>query len=444
MAKILAFFIANIAAAAAVVHAAPANVTIVTVFAPGESGIAAYRIPGVLSIPGTTILLAFAEGRKYGCGDFGGEHLVMAKRSTNGGASWEGNAMVVADPASAHYYPALCTAAAGHPPSDTKNACQFWDPTPVWERATKSVLLFFTLSHTESGRMGGDMTAWMVRSRDYGVSWGPPANLTAQLWDPVWKMATPGNGHAVQLGPRSAAPGRVLVPVYARNDRNTSLRGQQYSGAWRSDDGGTTWAFDASVAGGGLVVDGTSEGEIVPLQLDPKRLLFFLRRDGRAPCGPPGSAAPRYCRWKAFSDDGGNTWAPPAGEPMPQLPDPGCKGGIAAWPERKALVEVNAATTHGRVNVTLRVSRDDGATWPYARMVSAPGVTAGYSDVAMVSKRNGTAAAAAAAAATAAAGAGAGATSSSSVMAAVLFEHQPAGKCSIRVGLVDPGDVVGE
>ena len=85
------------------------------------------------------------------------------------------------------------------------------------------------------------------------------------------------------------------------------------------------------------------------------------RRDGRAPCGPPGSNAPRYCRWKTFSDDGGATWSPPAGEPMPMLPDPGCKGGIAAWPERKALVEVNAATTHGRVNVTLRVSLDDGA-----------------------------------------------------------------------------------
>ena len=40
----------------------------------------------------------------------------------------------------------------------------------------------------------------------------------------------------------------------------------------------------------------------------------------------------------------------------------GCKGGIAAWPAKKALLFTNDATTKGRVNVTLRVSTDDGLT----------------------------------------------------------------------------------
>ena len=53
---------------------------------------------------------------------------------------------------------------------------------------------------------------------------------------------------------------------------------------------------------------------------------------------------------------------------MPALTDPGCKGGIAAWPAQKALLFTNDASwdpkTHapaGRVNITLRVSTDDGA-----------------------------------------------------------------------------------
>ena len=46
---------------------------------------------------------------------------------------------------------------------------------------------------------------------------------------------------------------------------------------------------------------------------------------------------------------------------MLALPDPGCKGGIAAWPAKKALLFTNDATTHGRVNVTLRVSTGEWA-----------------------------------------------------------------------------------
>ena len=33
--------------------------------------------------------------------------------------------------------------------------------------------------------------------------------------------------------------------------------------------------------------------------------------------------------------------------PLPSLPDPGCKGGIAAWPRQKALLFTNAAKQVG-------------------------------------------------------------------------------------------------
>jgi|EP01046_Picozoa_sp_COSAG06_P066486 hypothetical protein len=50
----------------------------------------------------------------------------------------------------------------------------------------------------------------------------------------------------------------------------------------------------------------------------------------------------------------------------PELPDPGAKGGITAWPKRKALLFTNNADSvvGMRLNITLRASFDDGKTWP--------------------------------------------------------------------------------
>ena len=51
----------------------PPGVSTSTVFTPGEEGYKAFRIPGIHSLNNT--LLVFAEGRKYGCGDFAGQHV---------------------------------------------------------------------------------------------------------------------------------------------------------------------------------------------------------------------------------------------------------------------------------------------------------------------------------------------------------------------------------
>lgn len=52
------------------VAAAAANFTVSSVFRAGESGYAAFRIPGIVAAG--EVLVAVAEGRKYGCDDFAG------------------------------------------------------------------------------------------------------------------------------------------------------------------------------------------------------------------------------------------------------------------------------------------------------------------------------------------------------------------------------------
>ena len=79
-------------------------------------------------------------------------------------------------------------------------------------------------------------------------------------------------------------------------------------------------------------------------------------------CGAPYPNGPPYhiCRWVSFSSDMGLSWH--GFRSAPELPDPGAKGGIAAWPKHKALLFTNNAesTVGMRVNITLRASFDDG------------------------------------------------------------------------------------
>ena len=85
-----------------------------------------------------------------------------------------------------------------------------------------------------------------------------------------------------------------------------------------------------------------------------------------------------------FSDDGGMTWN--GFGPVPSLPDPGCKGSLIGWPSRKSLVFINPASEKLRVNTTVRLSRDDGASWSGGTVVSTP-QSGGYGDIAI--SRNG-------------------------------------------------------
>eukprot|EP00051_Salpingoeca_urceolata_P007499 m.98171 g.98171 ORF g.98171 m.98171 type:complete len:400 (+) comp15262_c1_seq2:14-1213(+) len=324
---------------------------VVDVFTDGEQGYKAFRIPGLLAVNGT--LLAFAEGRKYGCGDFDGQHNIVYKRSTDGGTTW-GALQVLLDPL-AMFGKSQCANV-----TSTKTSCEFWDPTPVADHTTGAVFMMTARSRSAADRLSGLEDMWLLRSDDLGVTWGKPKNITSDVWDPAFKLCTPANGHAIQ-----SATGRLVMPCYVRIPHISSFG----NAVIYSDDHGDSWHFAPSSTHG----HGTSEGEIVALQHHAGRLMFNERRVAQ-----PGGCSPtvKNCRWQSISDDDGLTWTSLAA--VPELPDPGCKAGIVAWPAAKALLFSNVATTTARVNVTLRASFDDGQTWPNALLVSEAG---GYSDI---------------------------------------------------------------
>ena len=134
---------------------APASVGPVLVA--GEGGYAAFRIPGIVAAGGgaagrcgPTVLVLVAEGRRFGCDDFDGQHDIVAKRSTDGGRRW-GPLQVVADPAKQ----LNCSLGSLILPR-----CEFWDPTVLYDSERCETLImsacesrcFLDLSVLLSGR----------------------------------------------------------------------------------------------------------------------------------------------------------------------------------------------------------------------------------------------------------------------------------------------------
>lgn len=241
-----------------------------TVFSKGEAGYEAFRIPGILAFK--EVLLVFAEGRKYGCDDFAGQHDVVAKRSTDRGKTFS-PLQVLMDPAKM-FGPVACPAANV---TTEAGSCEFWDPTPIADAVTGAVHMMTARSWRHAGvdntlsRMHGLMDCWLLTSTDTGITWSvshltafflprlllqpllvydvmsspqennnlisenlhcwanrsAPRNITNEVWSDKWHMMTPSNGHGIQT-----ATGRLLMPGYVRPGGSPT----QMSAVFYSDD----------------------------------------------------------------------------------------------------------------------------------------------------------------------------------------------------------------
>jgi sialidase-1 len=84
------------------------------------------------------------------------------------------------------------------------------------------------------------------------------------------------------------------------------------------------------------------------------------------------SAAGEKLRKKSVSKDGGASWSPLLDEPG--LPEPQCQGSILRFnfPESDQpgrIMFTNPASQNKRVSGTIRLSYDEGETWPVSRLI---------------------------------------------------------------------------
>ncbi|MGQ9575066.1 MAG: sialidase family protein [Thermoguttaceae bacterium] len=301
------------------------------VFVSGTEGYHTFRIPALL-LTGKGTLLAFCEGRKTSSADHGDIDLVV-RRSTDRGKTWGPIQQVYEE-------------------GDTAKIT-IGNPCPVLDHQTGTIWLPFCRNNDR---------VFVTRSSDDGQTWASPVEITKHVKRPDWDWYATGPGHGIQL-----ASGRLLIPCDHRV-RAVGERGP--AGGWSqagrshvvySDDHGQSWTL------GGVADPGTNECQAV--ELADGAILLSMRQY----TGPKQRAF-------AISRDGGRSWSKP--ELNPQVHCPVCQASIQRLSPRGAKgdrILYSGPGGPGRTNMTLRLSDDEGKTWPLARVLY-PGPS-GYSDL---------------------------------------------------------------
>jgi sialidase-1 len=313
------------------------------VYVAGQDGYHTFRIPSViLTAKGT--LLAFAEARRAGRSDAGDIDLAV-KRSTDGGSTWSA-LKVIGD----------------------NGTGTFGNPCAVVERESGTIWLLTTQNLGEDkepqildGTSKGGRTVWVMHSKDDGVTWSAPRDISASVKKADWTWYATGPGVGIQT-----RNGRLVIPA------NHALAGSKvhHSHLFYSDDRGKTWTI------GGVAADHTNESQVI--ELADGRLMLNMRNH------PPQT--PENMRKVAISTDGGRILGetttdraliePPAQASLLRysLAAQASRSGSSSRQNRdksagkNRLLFANPAAPK-RERMTVRLSYDEGATWPVSRVI---------------------------------------------------------------------------
>lgn len=312
--------------------AADSPLPLTDVFVNGTDGFPVFRIPAVIQTQKGT-LLAFAEARAAK-GD-GSQNKIVLKRSHDAGATWEKLQLVWDD-----------------------GANSLNNPTVVVETNSGRIILMF--QHYPAGLyeyqvvpgIDGERIcrSFVTHSDDDGATWAKPVDITASVKRPtmVTSIAS-GPGIGIQLT-RGQHVGRILIPF----NQGPIADGKVY--AVFSDDRGETWRY-GEVASGNLP---GSANEVQMVELADGSIMLNARNQH----GPK-------MRKTAISRDGGETWSQLHDDE--QLIEPTCQASIIRHgmgnPVEGNLLFSYPASTTARTNGTVRLSRDDGKTWPISRVI---------------------------------------------------------------------------
>ena len=320
-----------------------AQIPFSVVYTSGQEGHKTYRIPAVIKNK-QGHLLAFAEGRVHGSGDFGDINIVL-KISRDQGRTWSLLSTLV----------------------DYQDL-QAGNPTPILDNSDPRfpngrIFLFYNTgnNHENEIREGkGLREVWYITSIDGGLKWSSPVNITSQVHRPDqpavnpsykfkedWRHYANGPGHGMQFtqGPYT---GRMLIAANhsegPRGERGSDYRAHSFF----TDDHGDTFQLGSSIS-----IPGSNEASAA--EISGGRLMMNIRNQR-------GDIRQRIV---GLSSNGGSTWDDTYFDP--QLPDPVCQGSIITIAQKKgaySLAFSNSADTQNRDNLTIRISHDDGRTWP--------------------------------------------------------------------------------
>ena len=348
-----------------------AEVVKTDLFEAGQDGYSLYRIPGIV-VTGNGTVLAYCEARKSDRGDWGPIDVLM-RRSLDGGKSWLPRQKIVHVEGDLPINPVAAAQNLDKPGDNTVN-----NPVAIIDHENGAVHFLYCLEY---------MRCFYMRSDDDGATWTEPTEITKTFEafrpDYDWKVIATGPSHAIQLT-RGEHKGRLVVPVWLSSGTGGHAHRPSVTATIFSDDHGRTWQR------GEIAVPDTPDfvypNETVIVELADGRVLLNSRSESKA-----------HRRLISISPDGATNWSTPRFDP--QLLEPVCmagmvrvrhpKGdrlGVIAFSNPHNLARRDGRTEPGtsrdRKNVSIKLSYDDGETWPVNRTLEAG--FSGYSDLAVL------------------------------------------------------------
>ena len=302
-----------------------------------DDGVHTYRIPALASTPKGTLLCVY-DMRRRARRDLQEDIDIGLARSTDGGQTWEPQRVIM----DMHEY--------GDLPQEQNGVS---DPGIVVDPQTGEIFVAAVWTYGRPGthqwNKGGSEPGFeigqtaqflMVRSKDDGKTWSKPENLTRKLKKKEWILFAPSPQGGIAL-----KDGTLIMPSQGRDEKD-----RHFSNLMISKDHGKSWTLSNPASYGNT--------ECQAVVLGDGSIMLNSRTE-----------SPTKFRTVNVTKDLGKTWTPHPTSRKTMI-EPNCNGSTYRFnfkkdgQDRYVLVFANPHSQTGRDHHTIRISLDDGMTWP--------------------------------------------------------------------------------
>jgi sialidase-1 len=324
-----------------------------------DDNVHTYRIPGIATTNAGS-LLAVYDARRQSSRDLQGDMDIGVSRSTDGGVTWEPMRIGLdmgewgGLPEKFNGVSDACILVDEN--SNKIFLAGLWmhgviDESGVWQEGLTEESTAWNHQWRNKGSQPGfgvkQTSQFLIAtSTDDGKTWSDPVNITEMCKKEEWWLFAPAPGQGITL-----EDGTLVFPTQGR-DKN----GETFSNITYSKDGGKTWLTSNPA------YSNTTENMVVQLS-DGSIMLNARYNENRNNKGNDNG------RVVVTTNNLGNTWTEhPTSHSA--LIESTCMASIHKHvyhengEQKSILLFSNPNTKTGRYNMTIKVSFDDGKTWP--------------------------------------------------------------------------------
>lgn len=330
----------------------------------GDAKCKGYRIPG-LAVTNKGTLLAVYDMRYTGKRDLQGHMDIGVSRSSDGGESWEEQRPIIDMGSWGGLGENMNGVSDGSVTVDSKTNDIY--VTGLWMHGLRDKEGKFMEGVTEGHQHQWNGTGstpgldpkqtcqfLMVKSSDDGKTWSKPVNITAMVKKPEWWLFAPAPGNGITM-----KDGTIVIPTQGRD-----AKGHPFSNFIYSKDRGKTWtaAEPAKSNTTECAIVELSDGSLMLNMRDNRNYHFDQKfpESGRSVC---------------VTRDMGKTWSEHPSSRV-ALPEPVCMASLVSHDFGKAAGSTlpprallfsnppNKTKAGRRAGITIKLSADDGNSWP--------------------------------------------------------------------------------